>query len=177
VIADLADGLQLNAFQWYAPVTDEELTGRQTAQMTIDPHEGGGATLGFDGVAFDHGRMDRVLTLGDVEEWVLTSNRGRHPFHIHVNPFQVMSIIDREGRDVSVEGSEGYDAEFAAMVGGWRDTVMVERGYTVTIRTRYRRFIGDFVLHCHFASHGDEGMMQHVRVSMPGDHDMATMSP
>lgn len=177
VIADLDDGLKLNAFEWYAPVTDDELTGRQTAQMTINPREGGGATPGFDGMAFEHGRMDRVLTLGDVEEWVLTSNRGRHPFHIHVNPLQVISIIDDDGRDVSVEGSEGYDAEYAAMIGGWRDTVMVERGYTVTVRTRYRRFVGDFVLHCHFASHGDEGMMQHVRVTMPGDRDMAMMSP
>ena len=50
-----------------------------------------------------------------------------------------------------------------------RDTVIVKRDHILTMRTRYRRFVGDFVLHCHFASHGDEGMMQTVRVATHGD--------
>jgi L-ascorbate oxidase len=36
------------------------------------------------------------------------------------------------------------------------------------VRTRYRRYIGDFVLHCHILDHEDQGMMQNIRVALPG---------
>ncbi|WP_256471500.1 multicopper oxidase domain-containing protein [Erythrobacter aurantius] len=94
---------------------------------------------------------------------------GSHPFHIHVNPFQVVGIFDDEGRDVTIEGTEAYDPDYADMLGGWRDTVYVKRNYRIVIRTRYRRYVGDFVMHCHFASHGDEGMMQNIRIQTRGD--------
>jgi FtsP/CotA-like multicopper oxidase with cupredoxin domain len=35
------------------------------------------------------------------------------------------------------------------MKGVWKDTLMVQDDVTVTVRTQYRRYIGDFVLHCH----------------------------
>ncbi len=38
---------------------------------------------------FDPNRIDRVLRLGGVDEWTLKSDFVGHPFHIHVNPFQV----------------------------------------------------------------------------------------
>lgn len=167
VISDLQDGLRLSHFEWHEPVTDEELTGYQTAVMSIVENEGG-ATLSIDGQPFDHRRIDRVLTLGAVEEWEVTANLGRHPFHIHVNPFQVISIVNENGEDVTDPTTEAFDAEYAGMIGGWRDTIIVKRDYTIRLRTRYRRFIGDFFVHCHFASHGDEGMMQYVRVALPG---------
>lgn len=168
VIADLVRNLDLHAFVWHEPVLDEELTGPQTATLSISD-EPGGAVLSVDGSPFDHDRIDRTLMLGDVEEWRITSNRGRHPFHIHVNPFQIVSIVDADGNDVTIEGSPYFDPDYAGMVGGWRDTVIVKRYHVLTMRTRYRRFVGDFVLHCHFASHGDEGMMQTVRVATHGD--------
>ena len=39
--------------------------------------------------------------------------------------------------------------------------------YTITIRTRYERYIGDFVLHCHILDHEDQGMMQNIRIALP----------
>lgn len=169
VIADLKDDFSLYAFAWRKPVRDEELTGKQDATFSIVEHEGGGATLSIDGSPYVHERVDRTLTLGDVEEWEITSNLGSHPFHIHVNPFQIVGIVDDQGRDVTIEGTEAYDPDYAGMLGGWRDTVLVKRNYRITMRTRYRRYVGDFVMHCHFASHGDEGMMQNVRIQTRGD--------
>lgn len=169
VTQDLTENLNLHAFVWHEPVLDEELTGRQTATLSIVEHEMGGATLSVDGVPFEHGRVDRTLMLGDVDEWEITSNLANHPFHIHVNPFQIISIVDPDGNDVTIEGSPHFDPDYAGMIGGWRDTVIVKRDHILTMRTRYRRFVGDFVLHCHFASHGDEGMMQTVRVATHGD--------
>jgi FtsP/CotA-like multicopper oxidase with cupredoxin domain len=39
--------------------------------------------------------------------------------------------------------------------------------YTIRVRTRYQRYIGEFVLHCHILDHEDQGMMQNVAVVLP----------
>jgi FtsP/CotA-like multicopper oxidase with cupredoxin domain len=44
---------------------------------------------------------------------------------------------------------------------------LVKAGYHVVMRTRYRRYIGEFVLHCHILDHEDQGMMQNVRIAIP----------
>ncbi len=88
---------------------------------------------------------DFQLTKGRTEEWVLSNtSRGPHPFHIHVNAFQM----------VNDDGSPGR----------WRDTVIVPPGKTIRMRTRIERFTGRFVLHCHILTHEDMGMMQLVEV-------------
>lgn len=87
------------------------------------------------------------LKKGDVEEWALSnksSNDQWHPFHIHVNPFQI----------VNDDGS----------LGDWRDTINIEKGKTIKVRTRYQRFDGKFVLHCHILFHEDGGMMDNVEI-------------
>ena len=43
----------------------------------------------------------------------------------------------------------------------------LKSGYQAVLRTRYERFIGDFVLHCHIVQHGDQGMMQNLRIVPP----------
>ena len=62
------------------------------------------------------------------------------------------------------------------MKGVWKDTLWVKnvtapdktgRKYTLKVRTRYERYIGDYVLHCHILDHEDQGMMQIVRVALP----------
>jgi Multicopper oxidase len=48
----------------------------------------------------DPKRIDRTLPLGGVEEWTLTSGTNPpvgHPFHIHVNAFQVVKILAQGG--------------------------------------------------------------------------------
>ena len=35
----------------------------------------------------------------------------------------------------------------------------------VIFRTRYERFTGDFLIHCHIMYHGDHGMMQNLRIA------------
>lgn len=39
--------------------------------------------------------------------------------------------------------------------------------YRIFIRTRYERYIGEFVLHCHILDHEDQGMMQNVSIGLP----------
>lgn len=113
------------------------------------------------------GRIDRTLTLGHVEEWTLAAFTEGHPFHKHVNPVQIVSIVDPDtGVDVSAYDSGSV---YAGLKGQWKDTIFLPTNifgapYTVKVRTHYRRYIGTFVLHCHILDHEDFGMMQALEI-------------
>jgi FtsP/CotA-like multicopper oxidase with cupredoxin domain len=102
----------------------------------------------IDGAAFDHDVVNTVVQLGAVEEWELRNDSPEwHPFHIHVNDFQVMTV---------------NGAQFGAV--NRQDTVSLPPGGAVTIRTRFADFVGRFVYHCHILTHEDFGMMAVVEV-------------
>ncbi len=93
----------------------------------------------------------RKLSLGTASEWTLDSKLVNHPYHIHVNPFQ-HTRKNPDNKDEIV----------------WRDTLLVRQDSPVKIRSRYERYIGKFVIHCHILDHEDQGMMQIVEVELPG---------
>lgn len=106
----------------------------------------------LDGQEFNADTISQIMELDTTEEWYLVNESNEaHPFHIHINPFQVMSIngqaVDRPGLD---------------------DTFSIPANSTVVIRTRYLDFDGKYVLHCHILFHEDDGMMQIVEVIKPG---------
>lgn len=102
----------------------------------------------INGKVFDSERVDQQVRLGDVEEWTLRNmDDDEHPFHIHINDFQVMSINDQP-----------YDAH------GLQDTVVLPGHGEVVIRIPFEDFAGKFVYHCHIMFHGDGGMMGVVEV-------------
>lgn len=172
---DLANDLRLSLFAPHPDIADAEVTGRQTLQMKIDT-SGPAVKFEIDGKPYDPNRIDRTMPLGRVDEWTLTSFTNPpvgHPFHIHVNPFQVVKILDPSGADVSGSG-EAADPQYANLKGAWKDTLFVKPNYQVVMRTRYRRYIGEFVLHCHILDHEDQGMMQNIRIVIPDGGAVAT---
>ena len=61
----------------------------------------------IDGRTFDHDRVDQTVALNALEEWELVNvSHEWHPFHIHVNDFQVVAI-NGEPRT-----AHGYDDTF-----------------------------------------------------------------
>jgi FtsP/CotA-like multicopper oxidase with cupredoxin domain len=62
---------------------------------------------------------------------------------------------------------EPNDPQYANLKGAWKDTLFVKQNYIIVMRTRYERYIGDFVLHCHILDHEDQGMMQNIRIAVP----------
>ncbi len=113
----------------------------------------------IDGEKFDPTVVDHAVPLGATEEWALLNTSGmRHPFHIHVNSFQVVGeVVDPTGPDDPTNWM-------------WRDTVpipAVGQGGQVNIRHRFLDYDGLFVLHCHVLNHEDLGMMQLVKVGNP----------
>lgn len=200
VVADLKNGLKLTSFVPHPDIEKSEVTGTQQLTFFIDTttsdtrFEVGNTLKTADAKPYDPGHIDRKLTLGGVDEWTLQSHFVSHPYHIHVNPFQIVSILDPNGKDVSEPGSvDDYyppdgkplppgqkppvDPQYAGLKGVWKDTLWIKsflnnptptQGiYTITVRTRYQRYIGEYVLHCHILDHEDSGMMQNVAVVLP----------
>jgi len=161
VLTDLRDGLRLSAFAPHRDIPKSEVNGQQDLYFNITKDE----QYQVDGSSYAPNKA-RDLILGRTEEWTITSKRGGHPFHIHVNPFQVVAIYNPAGVDVS-ENGEADDPQYASLRGTWKDTLFVKENYNVVIRSRYERYIGEYVLHCHILDHEDRGMMQNVRMLVP----------
>ena len=104
--------------------------------------------LAIDGKHWDPDRIDQTVKLGALEEWTIVNSSSHwHPFHIHVNDFQVVRF---NGDDVDALGMN--------------DTVALPPGTSTTIRIPFDEFDGKFVFHCHILSHEDFGMMANVDV-------------
>jgi FtsP/CotA-like multicopper oxidase with cupredoxin domain len=84
-------------------------------------------------------------------------------------------VTCRGGLSVPVTTAFEYAPAF-----DWKDTLFVRtkipfgglqpdsKGYyRFIVRTRYERYIGEFVLHCHILDHEDSGMMQNVQIDLP----------
>jgi FtsP/CotA-like multicopper oxidase with cupredoxin domain len=128
-----------------APLAESDVVKRRTMVFSEDEKTN---VFYINGKSFDANRVDVAPKLGTVEEWTLrNTSEEQHPFHIHVNDFQV----------VSVDG-EPYDAK------GLQDTVPLLPGKDVVIRTRFADYTGKFVFHCHILNHEDAGMMAVVDV-------------
>ncbi len=130
----------------FAPIKDEEITGTQQVLFDVDFQFTPPKFL-INGKPFDPNAPPRQLKLDAVEEWFVSSSQHQgHPFHIHVNPFQVML---GNGKDI------------------WKDTLFVGPSQSFRLRTRYDRYIGRFVMHCHILDHEDRGMMELQEVVLP----------
>ena len=173
---DLADNMKLSMFQPHKsllgpPISDPKR--HQTLAFAFvdvgdDTFGGVGKDLGGKDAVPYNGTMSRSLTLETTDEWTMTAIDSGHPFHIHVNPFQIVKIYNAAGKDVAETG-EPNDKQYADMEGEWKDTIFIEPNYKVVMRTHYARFDGVFVLHCHILDHEDIGMMQKIQICKPGD--------
>ena len=98
-------------------------------------------------------RSDRIATVDTSERWQINAFDG-HPFHIHINPFLVCA------------NSSNKEPNFPH----WRDTMWVQfEDGPRDILMHFRKFTGQFVMHCHKLNHEDEGMMELVEICKDGD--------
>lgn len=168
--------LDLSAFAPHKTLAGEKIDVHQQlffslSNATTVPTKGAGVGNDFDKPArrFDPNDFSRTLVLGNVDEWELRIDPNDavkigHPFHIHVNPFEIMSVTSADGKDLTADPTSQY----FGMKGVFKDTVFIEFGVVVKVRTHYRRYVGDFVLHCHILNHEDAGMMEMVRIADRG---------
>jgi peroxiredoxin len=96
------------------------------------------------------------LKLDATQRWCIGTRNGgnigaTHPFHLHVNPFEVVAVRDPNQKSILKEPV-------------WRDTLAMQQGYTYEILMKYADFRGSFVQHCHVLDHEDRGMMRKITI-------------
>lgn len=133
----------------YKHVEDKEVTGCQYNTFNIDTQSNPPRFV-VNGQPYSSHAAPRTMPLGKAEEWVANSLLINHPYHIHINPFELV---------------DGYDG---LPKGTWKDTLLIKQDTPVRFRTRYTDFTGKFVLHCHILDHEDQGMMQLVEILPKG---------
>jgi FtsP/CotA-like multicopper oxidase with cupredoxin domain len=125
------------------------------------------------------------MVLDSVQTWkVVNTSTVNHPFHIHINPFQVIDVYYPNSGDPNATLYAQLDS--AAQVRGspiWLDVIPLPKasgstpGY-VLIRQGYEPFLnadgstctscgpayGEFVMHCHILGHEERGMMQVIEI-------------
>ena len=128
-----------------------------------------GKAPGFliNGKKFSGIEYDQEMVLGAIEEWTLENSTANiaHPFHIHINPFQVVEIFDpNAGTSYKPTGNYVWQDVIAIPPATFNADGTVKEKGRVTIRHRFVDFVGSYVLHCHMLGHEDRGMMELVAV-------------
>jgi FtsP/CotA-like multicopper oxidase with cupredoxin domain len=86
-----------------------------------------------------------------------------HPFHLHVNHFQIAAVA--HGADAA--GGGGGDASADYDVGDWRDTVTLPAPGALAVRWAADDYVGRAMAHCHIFGHSDTGMSLDFAVVPP----------
>ncbi|WP_448956387.1 multicopper oxidase family protein [Labrys neptuniae] len=180
------DGLLVGDLRPWAPFL--ELPAPPAGSSVQPAHfEIGKAGFTINGQSYKPDVVNIKRQVNTLDDWLLTSSGEPHVFHIHVNPFEILdvttenplthqqeSIFDQNGKCKTPEAGDqsGLASQYCGMYHVFRDTVFVENGYQIHIRTRYERYIGEYVLHCHILDHEDAGMMLNIAIvpdlSAPG---------
>jgi blue copper oxidase len=135
-------------------------TGAMTTTSVVTPLTQNGTTRTFtfdamskiNGLVYDMNRVDFYVPFGQTEKWMFTANgNAPHPIHVHGASFQVVSRT-------------GGRAQVFPWEAGWKDTVLLENGETVTILIRFNAYTGNYLIHCHKLEHEDMGMMSNFVV-------------
>jgi len=158
-------------FQWEQGRTDSGLN-----DDLLPPHYMiNGKQFGETGAV-----VDQCMPLSGLQDWVLENDTTvAHPFHIHINPFQVVEIdtpvVPNPNNPPSCDNPVTYSVYKPADNFVWQDVIALPLAQIsadgtqiwpgkITIRQTYPDFTGTFVLHCHILAHEDRGMMELVRI-------------
>jgi len=167
----------------YPLIPDSEVTKTRIIEFGMQFPAQANPYVGIDffinNQLYDELTVSNTVKLGDVEDWVIKSpphpnananvhgahhfdNTEGHPFHIHVNSFEIIATAD-----VDPDGVASNEVRYAPDEILIQDTVWVPMGKQVTIRQRYEQWEGKAVYHCHILPHEDTGMMQNLLILDP----------
>ena len=128
-----------------------EATVRRELVFARGGAQGHGMTLWtINGQPFDPDRIDADPILGAVELWKVRAQNVEHPIHIHLAPFQVVSV---GGNDPGPYNQ------------GWKDTVNLDNGDDAELLVHFDGYRGRYVFHCHNLEHEDMQMMGNFQVT------------
>ena len=161
-----------------------------TTTRTINIANGNGGTPGFtfDGIAYSPTTNNFNIPLNAIEKW--TFNGGQvfgHSIHIHdikfkiisrsvtqggANTNQIFDTISNVASPIGTKACANYES-------GWKDTLYVPRGESVSVIAKYDDFASPnnpYMLHCHMLNHEDGGLMGQFVVTSAATESLAIAS-
>ena len=137
----------------YPHIADSEIVRKRTVVFSEGPSTEMLTGFGFkiDDQFYDETETLIRPKLGTAEEWRLENTTSEvHPFHIHVNSFEIVALNDQPIKDPQF----------------W-DTFVIPpkangKNGSMTIRSRFKQWTGKAVIHCHILPHEDNAMMRNI---------------
>lgn len=134
----------------YPLIRDEEIRERRTIVLSMR-NKSERILTGFEFLIgnrlYEETRVDANPKLGTAEEWTIDNQSdGIHPFHVHVNSFEVISVP--------------WDSAYHRI----HDTIWVPPFSKITLRMRFKTWKGKSVYHCHVLPHEDTAMIQNFLI-------------
>ncbi len=187
VFNESIEGYSIDSSTFPSPITKEFADANALEQVwytyddesgTSDPAAWGRATaypIPFNDIAKANETRggtdaDGTMQPAKLGKTPTASGGADHPFHIHQNPFWLMSleVPNADGEWVNILEEPR-----------WQDVTFLPRnGGRAVFRSRFPDYIGEYVNHCHILLHEDNGMMQRLRVvPQPGSSDYDPDSP
>lgn len=70
----------------------------------------GAGNTTIDGKRFDPNKVNQAMLLNTSEEWTIMNqaNDKAHPFHIHINPFQITEVFEPNSKAATTKGDPCY---------------------------------------------------------------------
>jgi suppressor of ftsI len=135
----------------YPLITDSEIVARRTVIFSMKTGSKriiDGFEYLIDGELYQLAKVDPTVKVGTAEQWRLVNNSdGIHPFHIHVNSFEVIGLPS--------------DPNYRRI----HDVIWLPPFSTITMRTRFKTWKGKTVYHCHVLPHEDSAMIKNFLIS------------
>lgn len=113
-----------------------------------------------NGRLMDPNRVDASIEQGSAEIWTFRNagNSWVHPIHTHFEEFQILEVNGKPIKKGDVLRSR-------------KDVVSLGPNDEVKFYSRWRDFLGKYVMHCHNVVHEDHAMMIRWDIVPPGQGD------
>jgi len=129
----------------YPLIADSEIVARRRVEFTMRTGSKSiltGIEFLIDGKRYQETRVDTEVKVGTAEEWTLANKSdGIHPFHMHVNSFEVIGTP--------------WDPKYHRL----HDTIWLAPFSETRMRVRFKQWRGKSVYHCHILPHEDSAMI------------------
>ena len=164
--------------------TNANVTNTRTVSIT----GGNGGTPGFsfNNIAYSPTVNNFTIPLNAVEKWVIQAGGVfGHSLHIHDIKFNIIARnLQTGGNSAQIFNTVGGVATSsnglpASYESGWKDTVYVPKGETVTVIAKYDDFASPnnpYMFHCHMLNHEDGGLMGQFVVTSSATETIAAAS-
>jgi FtsP/CotA-like multicopper oxidase with cupredoxin domain len=152
-------------------LSKQRVNFRRNAVFSIGQDAQGNAIFLINGQQFPKNPVFQPR-LNTVEEWTLLNQSVgfafggvQHPYHIHVNDFQLQSVFDPMNPGNSFFTPRPWYQDIINLPGG---AVDANQNLTfpgqVVLRMKPLSFLGTYVYHCHRVDHEDAGMMALITI-------------